>query len=118
MDNIGFTEYTVAEDTVAPIVAVAMAETFAPTSKTLVHAIQVKISAAPVAADSMTFTLDAAAGAAYDSLLLTKLMTGVTSYAYYFSPPLPLDAGDEVDIAYANTDNRTVGVRICWEKVA
>jgi hypothetical protein len=79
---------------------------------TKLNSVTVHLNAAPTSAGSLTITLDAVAGAVYDTLLYTLSMIGVTDLVYEPGTPLYLAAGDKISVAYANTDNKTYGVRI------
>jgi hypothetical protein len=81
--------------------------------------VSVKFSAAPVANESLTITLDANAGAAYDVLLYTinPSLLATTNLIWSPSQPLYLEGGDAIDVAFANTDTRTYGVQITAENV-
>ena len=77
------------------------------------------MSAAPTTSESFTITLDANAGAVYDTLLysLDLSISSVTNLIWVPDAPLLLEGGDAVDVAYANTDGRTYGVQITAEAV-
>jgi hypothetical protein len=70
---------------------------------------------APAAAGSFTVTLNANAAAAYDTLLATTSMVGVTDYLYQPDRDLILEGGSSIDVAYANADTRTYGCQITLE---
>lgn len=72
-------------------------------------------SAAPAAAGSLTITLNANAGAAYDTLLYSASMIAVTDLVWQPDQDLYLVAGSAIDVAYANADGRTYGVQIVTE---
>jgi hypothetical protein len=76
--------------------------------------VSTKFSTAPTTSESITITLDANAGAAYDTLLYTlNPSTGATaSFMWFPDQPLYLEPGDAIDIAFTNTDTRTYGVQI------
>jgi len=73
---------------------------------------------AALAAEAITFDLDAIDGAAYDVELLSD--TTLAAADDHFMIPederVPLKQGDEIDIAYANTNNRTYGLKIFIER--
>lgn len=81
--------------------------------------VSVKFSAAPTTSESMTVTLNAAAGAAYDILLYTMnpSLLATTNLVWFPDRDLYLQAGDAIDVAYTNTDTRTYGVQITAERV-
>ena len=74
-------------------------------------------SAAPTTAGSLTVTLDAKEGSEYDTLLQTASMVGITDWLWQPDQDLILVAGDQVDVAYANPDARTYGVRVTLKAV-
>ena len=79
--------------------------------------VSVHFGVAPAAAASMTITLNAIAGAAYDTLLDTQAMAGLTDYLWQPDDDLVLVAGDAVDVAYVNADGRTYGCQITMKAV-
>jgi hypothetical protein len=81
--------------------------------------VSVKFSTAPVTSESMTVTLNAAAGAAYDIMLYTinPSLLATTNLIWFPDQPLYLQGGDAIDVAYTNTDTRTYGVQITAERV-
>ena len=76
--------------------------------------VTLNMSAAPTTSENFTITLDANAGAVYDVLLYSlDLSTGSTTDIVWYPDELfLLEAGDAVDVAYANTDVGTYGVQI------
>jgi hypothetical protein len=76
--------------------------------------VSVKFSAAPTTSESLTITLDANAGAAYDALLYTinPSLLATTVICWFPDQPLYLEGGDAIDVAFTNTDTRTYGVQI------
>jgi len=83
------------------------------------HSASCKFDAAPTTSENFTITLDANAGPAYDILLYTvdPAAAAATSLLWQPDQPLLLEAGDQIDIAYTNTDGRTYGVQITSEVV-
>jgi len=77
------------------------------------------MSAAPTTSENFTITLDANAGAVYDTLLYTLDLSAssTTDLAWFPDEPLLLEGGDAIDVAYANTDVGTYGVQITVLKV-
>lgn len=74
-------------------------------------AILIKVDTAPTTSESLTVTLDSVDGSAYDVLLYSKDLSGLTGVANT-DINLPLFDGDALKVAYTNTDQRTVGVRL------
>lgn len=77
----------------------------------------VHLSAAPTSAGSITVTLDAGQGSDYDTLLQTASLVGVTDYVWLPDEDYFLVGGDAVNVAYANPDHRTYGVRVTLKAV-
>ena len=76
-------------------------------------------SAAPTTSENLTITLDANAGAAYDTLLYTIDLAAAAVTDLMWSPDEEkfLEGGDAIDVAYANTDVVTYGVQITVKEV-
>ena len=91
----------------------AISRTVTFTSDVLLDEVNVHLSAAG-GADNFTVTLDAAAGAEYDVVLITKDMTSTVDYIYRFERPRQLFNGDKIVIAWANTNSRTYGLEVIW----
>ena len=70
--------------------------------------------AAATTSENFTITLDANAGAAYDTLLYALDLSAASTVDLLWQPdaPLLLEGGDAVDVAFANTDTDTYGVQI------
>lgn len=71
-----------------------------------VYSVTLHMSAAPSTGENFTITLDSAAGAVFDTVLYSlDLSTGSTTDLFWYpAQPLILEAGDALDLAYANTD--------------
>lgn len=95
----------------------AIAETLAPNAKGELVALFCHMGAAGNAADVLTLTFDAYAGAKHDCLLYSQSMSGLTDHWIAFDPPMPFDRGDEIDIAHNNVGTAAIGVRIAWRKI-
>lgn len=76
-----------------------------------------KFNAAPTTSENFTATLNAVGGAAYDTVLLSTdpSVTSATSIVYSPDEPILLMKGDQIDVAYTNTDTKTYGVEITME---
>lgn len=73
--------------------------------------IDIAVDIAPTTAGSLTITKNSAAGAAYDTLIQSINMVGVTSYVIGDAAGLKgLKSGDAIDIAYTNADTRTITI--------
>lgn len=80
-------------------------------------AVTIHFGVAPAAAGSLTVTLDAAAGAAYDTVLQSASMVGLTSWVWQPDQDIIGVAGDAFVVAYANSDARTYGIQMTLEAV-
>jgi hypothetical protein len=85
----------------------------------LLHSVTCHFSAAPTTSENLTVTLNAVAGAAYDTVLckVNPAAGSLTDIVYLPDVPLLCQAGDVVDVAFANTNTKTYGVRIVTEDV-
>jgi hypothetical protein len=81
-----------------------------------VDSVTVHFSAAPTTSENLTVTLDAALGAAYDTVLLSTnpSLTAATSVVWKPDGQLLLGAGDVIVVAFPNTDTRTVSIRVTY----
>ena len=94
--------------------AAAIAYTLKPGVRFRLREVRIHLSAAG-GAGNLTATVDAAAGAAYDAVLLTQDMTAVTDLLWQPSFILQFEATDEVDFAWANGSTRTYGMTIYYD---
>lgn len=108
--------------TASPVVtaatgAAAIAASYAPSAAFRLLQVTVHFDAAPTTSENLTITLNANDGAAYDTVLYsTDPSTGsVTDIVYLPEQPIYCEAGDAIDVAFANTDTNTYGVRIVAE---
>lgn len=92
--------------------AAAIATSYAPAAPAYLENITVHLSAAPTTAGSLTIKLNANDGAAYDTVLLSQSMVGLTDFMYQPDRPILIESGDAIDVAYANADTKTYGLRI------
>lgn len=77
----------------------------------------VHLSAAPTTAGSITVKLNAREGSDYDTLLQTAALPGLTDWVWLPDQDYLVMGGDAVDVAYANPDHRTYGVRVTLKAV-
>jgi hypothetical protein len=84
-----------------------------------VHSVTLHLNAAPTTSEDFTITLDADAGAAYDTLLYSLDLSTASTTDLLWQPdaPLFLEGGDALDVAYTNTDTGTYGVQITVEEI-
>ena len=69
-------------------------------------------AAAATALENFTVTIDSARGAAFDNLIYSQDMNGIADINYMFDEPRLCDAGDKVDVAWANADTNTWGIKL------
>lgn len=106
-----------------PIVTVAtgtgaIAASFAPARAFLLHGFTLRFSSNPVSAGTLTLTLDALDGTAYDTILYSLDPSSVSARDILWQPdggPLPFENGDALAVAYTNPDVRTYALRIIAE---
>jgi hypothetical protein len=92
--------------------AVAYAKTF--DDEAFVREIRYHMGVA-AGAETLTVSLDAQAGSAYDCTLGSQAMN--TLLDYYYRPEIPLHfvKGDILKITFANSGNRTWGIEVKYE---
>lgn len=98
--------------------ATAIAATLTAYDTVTIKQVVVHFSAAPVASENFVITLDAYAGAAYDTVLYTvdPSVSSITDLVW-----IPDDGaftmvyGDELDITFANTNTNTIGISVYYE---
>jgi len=83
-----------------------------------VLAVEVHFSAAPTTSEDLTLTLDSVSGAAYDTVLRSVDPSASSATDVLWEGPFYLANGDALDVAYTNTDTRTVGVTYFWREGA
>ncbi len=91
--------------------------TIAPERAWQLEEVRVHLSAAGGAAEDLTATMDAGAGAAYDTVILSQDMAAVADLVYRPERPHIFSATDELDFAYANTNTRTYGIEVYWSLI-
>ena len=76
-------------------------------------------AAAPTTSENFTVTLDANAGAIYDLLLysLDPSAASTTDILWQPDEEIILEGGDEIDVAYTNTDAVNYGAQITFKAV-
>jgi hypothetical protein len=82
--------------------------------------VTLKMGAAPTTSENYTITLNAKAGAAFDTQIYAlDLSTGSTTDNIWFPDgyDLLLEGGDSLDVAYANTDANTYASQITVRSV-
>jgi hypothetical protein len=68
-------------------------------------------------AENLTITLNAGAGALYDTLLKTQAMSGITDFVWYPDGDLILESGDALDFAMAGAAARVYGIQVTMREV-
>lgn len=68
--------------------------------------------------ENLTITLNNVNGAAYDTLFVTKAMSGVTNWVWYPEGETILQPGDSLDIAQANATLKTYGIEVTMKEVS
>ena len=95
--------------------AVAIAYSFNPGKSVHVTEVRVHLSAVGGAAENLTIKHNSALGAAYDVLHHTEAMAAVADLVWRPDlGPWYIAKGDTLDIAYANSNNRTYGLEILY----
>jgi len=105
--------------TTAPTVTNATGATAIATSTSIsgtyrLVSVTVHFNAAPTTTEDLTVTLNANDGAAYDTVLYSVDPSASSATDIVFIPDgdIIFETGDELDVAYANTDTNTYGLRI------
>jgi hypothetical protein len=95
----------------------AMAHSITPGVPFQLLGFELAINTAPTTSENFTVTKNAGMGAAYDTNIYTKDLSdgSVEDIVYYFSVPVKCHNKDDViDLAFANTDDRTYGLTVYW----
>ena len=81
--------------------------------------IEHKINTAPSTSQAMTHTKDTGDGDTYDNVLYTRDLSvgSVTDIHQLYGEGFEFEKDDEIDIAYTNTDNRTITTTVCYELI-
>ena len=74
-------------------------------------------AAAATASENLTVTIDAARGSAFDNLIYSIDMNGHTDVNYMFDEPRLCAPGDKIDVAWANADTNTWGIKLFTRKL-
>lgn len=70
------------------------------------------LSAAEASGETLTLTRDAYKGSAWDDLILSQAMIGLTDINYMPDNPMPMDANDILKFAWTNTGTKTWGLTL------
>lgn len=81
--------------------------------------ITIHFNAAPTTSENLTLTLNANDGAAYDTVLYSIDPSADSSTDVFWFPEKDVifENGDELDLAFTNTDTKTYGARIVVEAI-
>jgi len=66
-------------------------------------------------AETLTVSLDAQAGSAYDCILATQAMNTLLDFYYRPEVPMHFVKGDILKVTFANSGNRTWGIEVIFE---
>ena len=104
---------------VATAVNGAIALSFAPGAVFRLVRVTVHFNIAPTTSENLTVTLNNLAGAAYDTVLrsVNPSVGAITNVSFEFDDQQVFKNGDQIDVAYTNTDARTYGAEIVVEAV-
>ncbi len=72
------------------------------------------LSAAPSSGNILTLRVDSSIGAAWDTVLDTQDMNGLTDFLYIPPGPLFLGADDAIDLVMASTVTATASLQVTW----
>lgn len=79
---------------------------------------EVTLSAAGATpSDNLTITIDSAKGSAWDNLIYDRDMNGIADINYMFDEPRECGPGDKIDVAWANADSRTYGIKLFTKRL-
>lgn len=95
--------------------AAGLAVTLAPGVPFKLVEVRIHLDAATATSEDFTLTMDAAAGAAYDHVILAKDLDTLTDYTYFFEYDRYFTDDDEIDFAWANTNTKTYGLEIVYQ---
>ena len=76
--------------------------------------IRIHLDAASATAENFTVTLDSVGGAAYDAVLFSQDMNAVTNLVWHPDLGRIFMPGDELDLAWTNTNTKTYGIEVIW----
>lgn len=69
-------------------------------------------AAASTALEYLTVTIDADRGSAWDNLIYSQDMNGIADINYMLDEPRLCESGDKVDVAWANANTKTWGIKL------
>lgn len=96
--------------------ALAIASTLEPAQMFQLEEMRIHLSAAG-ASGNLTVTLDANAGATYDTILFTQDMTSIVDLHWQPTRPINFTSGDKLVVAWANAGTKTYGLEMIWSSL-
>ena len=93
-----------------------LAETLAPGVAFELKEVRLHLDAASATAENFTITVDSITNAVYDTVLLAKDMNAVTNYVWIPDNRRFFFATDELDFAWGNSNTKTWGLEVLWQK--
>jgi len=124
----GLKRITAVATSTITIQAPFVAETFAGTETTRfaypcpvaceIAELRIHLSTAPTTANDFVITCDAARGSAYDTVVFSKAMTGLTDYIWVPEDEVTFNIDDILVCTYTNTDVRTLGIELKIRRIA
>jgi hypothetical protein len=79
----------------------------------MVYEVRVHLNAAATQ-DTLTIRIDSSANAVYDAVLYSQDMSGHADFVWRPTRPIFLQANDQLEVAWTNTDTRTYGVEVIY----
>jgi hypothetical protein len=73
---------------------------------------EVTLNAASATSENLTIIIDADKGSAFDNEIYVKDMNGIQYINNMFDTPRKLSGGDKIDVAWANTNTKTWGIKL------
>jgi len=93
----------------------ALDTTLAPGEAFRIVEVRIHLSAASATSENFTITLDSYAGDAYDVVLKSQDLNGLSNFVWVPEDERYFHKNDELDFAWANTNTRTYGLEILYE---
>lgn len=78
---------------------------------------EVTLSAASATSENLTITIDSDFGSAFDNLIYSKDMNGFQHINNMFDVPRKLSADDKINVAWANSNSRTWGIKLFTKRL-
>ena len=97
--------------------ATTLTGTLTPATNGVLVGAHLHFSAQGQGSDTFTLTLDSINGAAYDTVIYAKSMTGLTDHSVMFNAPIEFERGDLIKVGGVNGGSATWGLTLIWRKV-